>query len=90
MAVLCNTTNLWTTWEYGKHSTRGHSELTLDSENKTTGLDRDYATSWSYGIGESMSLLIPNIRGGSSVTKLDKESETYQYFFKNYGHDVAK
>ncbi|PKP22956.1 MAG: hypothetical protein CVU05_01690 [Bacteroidetes bacterium HGW-Bacteroidetes-21] len=90
MAVLCNTTNLWTTWEYGKYSTRGHSELTLDSENKTTGLDRDYATSWSYGIGESMSLLIPNIRGGSSVTKLDKESETYQYFFKNYGHDVAK
>lgn len=90
LAVSCNITGLWTTWEYGKDSTRGKSELTANKDNTTSGLDKDYATSWSYGIGESMSFLIPNIRGGSSVTKLDKESETYQYFFKNYGHDTAK
>lgn len=67
VALLCNITNIWTTYEYGKYSTRGPSDLTItDSENRTTGLDKDYATEWSYGISESLSLLIPNAKGGFS------------------------
>ena len=90
LAVSSNITGLWTTYEYGKYSIRGKSELTLNKDNQTSGLDKDYATSWSYGVGESMTLFIPNARGGASTTNLGKDSETYSYFFKNYGHDVAR
>ena len=90
LALGSNITGLWTTYEYGKYSIRGESELTVNEENKTSGLDKDYATSWSYGVGESMTLFIPNARGGASTTNLGKDSETYSYFFKQYGHDVAK
>jgi hypothetical protein len=76
LAVAANTSRLWTTWEYGKYSIRGKSELTNDKENKTTGLDRDYATSYSYGIGETLTLLIPNFNGGSSAVGFSEDSET--------------
>ena len=68
LAVLPATTNLWTTYEYGNYSTRGATELTQTKEiNKTdSGLDQDYALSWSYGIKETPTLLIPNIVGGAS------------------------
>lgn len=66
LAILSNITNLWATQEYGKYSTRGPSELTSDKENQTTGLDRDYITQWSYGVGESLTLLIPDFKGGAS------------------------
>ena len=70
-------TLLWTTMEYGKDSMRGKSELTTDKENKTSGLDKDYSTAWSYGVAESMTLLIPNFHGGASQGELGKDSETY-------------
>ena len=74
-AVLTNITSLWATWEYGKYTIRGKSELTSDKSNRTSGLDKDYATQWSYGIGETMTLLIPNFYGGSDQ-KLDINSHT--------------
>lgn len=48
---------------------RGKSELVKpDSHNQTkSGLERDYITQWSYGIGETFSLLVPNVKGGASV-----------------------
>ena len=76
LAVAANTGRLWTTLEYGKYSLRGKSDLTNDIANKTTGLDRDYATHWSYGIGETMTLLIPNFNGGSSAVGFSEDSET--------------
>ncbi|MEI6677859.1 MAG: YfhO family protein [Mariniphaga sp.] len=76
LAVTANTSRLWTTWEYGKFSMRGKSDLTNDQANKTTGLDRDYATGWSYGIGETLTLLVPNFNGGSSAVGFSENSET--------------
>ena len=78
--LACGTslTRLVTTMEYSKDSTRGKSELTNDMDNKTTGLDKDYATQWSYGISESLTLLIPNFHGGASQGELTTDSETYQ------------
>jgi len=67
IAVSINISNLYHTWQYSKETMRGKSELTHDLENKTkSGLDRDYIVQWSYGIGETWSLLIPNAKGGAT------------------------
>ena len=66
LAIGPNISNLWTTMEYTAYSTRGQSELKDVTHVKTSGLDKDYATMWSYGIDESLTLLIPNMKGGSS------------------------
>jgi len=73
-AVATNITSLWATWEYGKETIRGKSELTSDLGNKTSGLDKDYATQWSYGIAETMTLLIPNFHGGGSSGMISENS----------------
>jgi len=74
-AVLTNITSLWATWEYGKYTIRGKSELTTDKGNRTSGLDKDYVTQWSYGVGETMTLLIPDFYGGSSSAKISGNSK---------------
>jgi hypothetical protein len=83
IAVLTSTGNLWTTYEYSKYSNRGESELTFNKANQTSGLDKDYATAWSYGISETMTLLIPDFQGGSSVGSLSENSETYKVLIQN-------
>jgi hypothetical protein len=74
-ALATNITSLWATYEYGNYTIRGKSELTTNKANRTTGLDKDYATQWSYGVGETMTLLIPNFYGGTDQ-KLDINSNT--------------
>ncbi|MCF6240961.1 MAG: YfhO family protein [Bacteroidales bacterium] len=67
LAILPNITGLATTYEYGKESIRGKSELTDNMHNKSSGLDKDYALAWSYGKDETLTLLIPNAKGGASA-----------------------
>lgn len=88
LAVLPNITNLWATSEYGQYSTRGPSELT--EKKISTGLDKDYATGWSYGKLETMTLLIPDFKGGSSQYKLDEKSATYKALVQNTNEAQAK
>lgn len=64
LALLPNFSTLWVNYEIAKQSLRGKPELTKDQENQTTGLDRDYALSWSYGKAETFSLMIPYMTGG--------------------------
>ena len=60
LGVCINLSNLYHTYEYSKETMRGKSELVKpDSHNQTkSGLERDYITQWSYGIGETFSLLV--------------------------------
>ena len=69
IGVAINISNLYHTWEYQKESMRGKSELTkANSANQTSsGLDRDYITQWSYGVDETLTLLVPDAKGGASV-----------------------
>lgn len=72
--------------EYVKETMRGgHSELVkkTDSQNKTEGLDLDYATQWSYGIDETMTLLIPNFKGGSSNYNIGTDSKIFNELKEN-------
>ena len=67
LAVLTSTIPLYANYEFGKETMRGKPVLTENSGNQTRGLDRDYVTQWSYGIGETWSLMIPNAKGGASA-----------------------
>ena len=69
IAVCLNLSNLYHTWEYGQESMRGKSELVKKNNNNQTssGLERDYITQWSYGVDETWTLLVPNVKGGASV-----------------------
>lgn len=69
IGVATNISSLYHTYEYSKETMRGKSELSHHRpDNKTdAGLERDYITAWSYGIGETFTLLVPNTKGGASV-----------------------
>ena len=69
IGVTANISSLYHTYEYSKETMRGKSELSHHgAENKTdAGLERSYITAWSYGIGETFTLLVPNTKGGASV-----------------------
>ena len=67
IAVSINLSNLYHTYQYSKESTRGKSELVLeDDPSINNGVDKAYITQWSYGIDETLTLLIPNFKGGAS------------------------
>ena len=67
ISVLTFSTKLYANYEFGKETTRGKPVLTSNESNQTKGLDRDYITQWSYGKGETWSLMIPNAKGGASA-----------------------
>lgn len=98
LAAAVNLPNLYHTWQYSKESMRGKTELTTKapkaadadeapSDEGTNGLSRDYITQWSYGIDETLTLLMPDFKGGGSgnilerdgVEDLDGYGDFYQY-----------
>ncbi len=78
VALGMNATLLLTTYEYSKYTMRGESNGLTQKENTSRpgGLDKDYITAWSYGVGESFTFLIPNFKGGASRETLSEDSET--------------
>ena len=72
-----NFNSLYTTYEYGKYSTRGKSDLVTNDSQKTSGLDKDYITQWSYGIDETLTLLslISGEEHASPLTTIQKLSQ---------------
>lgn len=77
IGVSTNLSSLYHTYEYSKETMRGKSELKQEgvaaSQQTSSGLDRDYITHWSYGIGETFTLMIPNTKGGASVPLSNNE-----------------
>ncbi|HEX7583817.1 MAG TPA: YfhO family protein [Prolixibacteraceae bacterium] len=89
-AVGTNFSRLYTTYEYGKYSMRGQSELSLNGENKTSGLDQNYILDYSYDLGEAMTAFIPRFKGGGMSEPLSTSSETYKFLAENQGPEAAK
>lgn len=93
VGVCVNLSNLYHTYEYSKESMRGKSELVKENSADQTdsGLERSYITQWSYGIGETFSLLVPNIKGGASVPlaanekAMEKANPAYQSLYAQLG-----
>ncbi|GGX31013.1 YfhO family protein [Aquimarina muelleri] len=84
-SLLLNATSLLATNEYAKYSTRGNTGITIQSngkEKKSTGLDFDYITQYSYGKLESFNLFIPRFMGGASYENLGTNSNTYDELLK--------
>lgn len=79
VALGANFNRLYNTWDYGRESIRGRTDLTLMKASDKGGLDRDYATSWSYGLEETPNLLIPRFNGGSSSALLDAQSKSARF-----------
>lgn len=79
LALLPNMTMLLTTYEYAQETTRGKTILVAGDNESDDGLNLDYMTEWSYGVGETLNLFIPNLYGGggNSVT-LGPDSEFYR------------
>lgn len=95
LGLCVNVSNLYHTYEYSKETMRGKSELTQktkDAADQTdSGLERSYITAWSYGIGETWTLLVPNTKGGASVpisqseTAMSKAKNEYRPLYQQLG-----
>jgi hypothetical protein len=83
LAIGSNFGKLWATYEYGKYSIRGKSELSKTPDESKDGLDREYAFRWSSGIWESLTLYIPHLYGGASGNYAGKDSEVGQFLRQN-------
>lgn len=95
LALACNVRHLFVNQEYMAYTMRGGKEITVtpkdlnpdapatDNGTSSKGLDINYAFSWSYGIGETYTLLVPGAMGGGSGERVDNDSEFYKNFRQN-------
>lgn len=93
LAVLVNSARLYSDWEMSKTSIRGKSELTASVDgksDKSSGLDQEYAFAWSYGISETMTLLIPDFYGGASGGEVSSTDSNLAKAMKKQHYQVPK
>ncbi|MCQ2218825.1 MAG: YfhO family protein [Paludibacteraceae bacterium] len=93
VAVLINSPRLYSDLEMSKTSIRGKSELTAavdGKDDKSSGLDQEYAFAWSYGIAETMTLLIPDFYGGASGGEVSAKDSHLAKAMKSKGYQVPK
>lgn len=74
LAIAVNASSLWSTYEYGKETIRGKSNLTQHTTEPSNGLPKAYAYEWSQGVEECITFLIPNAFGGSSRGSANTDS----------------
>ena len=89
IGILTCSTSLYGNYEFGKETTRGKPVLTRNEDNQTKGLDRDYITQWSYGKGETWSLLIPNAKGGASAY-IGKQNPALEKADRRFKDNIAQ
>ena len=89
IGILTCSTALYGNYEFGKETTRGKPVLTRNEDNQTKGLDRDYITQWSYGKGETWSLLIPNAKGGASAY-IGKQNPALEKADRQFKDNIAQ
>jgi len=80
IALMVNASILWSTYDYGKDTIRGQSNLKQTTAEPSTGLAKDYAYQWSQGVTECFTFLVPNAYGGASGNHLDENSATAKVF----------
>lgn len=85
LAIGANFNRFYNTWDYGRYSIRGETELTHAPHDETGGLDRSYALAWSYGITETLNMIVPNLMGGSSTLAISPNSHTGQLLTQQAG-----
>ena len=91
LAVGSNAGMLYYIQTHSKDTIRGGSELKASSSSMEgkEGLDLEYATAWSYGKGETLNLLIPNLYGGSSEGGFSDDGEVAQALTKYGARNMA-
>lgn len=68
LALAANSASLYNSYEYAKETVRGKAtDLTISGKGDTGGMDRNAITAWSYGVDETFTLLIPNVKGGATI-----------------------
>src|SRR5690606_3433733 len=80
LALFINYGNISLTQDYAKHTIRGGNDITIGPDgkevlNNTSGLDKDYITNWSYGVGESFTLVSPYVKGSASAGIIGSQFE---------------
>ena len=66
LALMVNASSLWSTYEYGKDTIRGKSNLTQHTSEPSDGLPKDYVYQYSQTVGENLTFLVPNAYGGDT------------------------
>ncbi|MDC1107164.1 YfhO family protein [Prolixibacteraceae bacterium] len=90
IALLANSSNLASTYEYSPFSMRGKSTLSTEDKTRKEGLDKKYIFDYSYDVGEAFTAFIPRLKGGGMSEPLDKDSHLYQAISKQHGVGQAK
>jgi hypothetical protein len=95
LAIMPSASNLMTTYEYSKYTTRGATDLTIEPDGKKKdvstqkGLNKDYILEYNYSPGEFLSVAIPNAKGGKDDYIGNNES-AMENMESDYADQVAQ